>query len=695
MTKTLSYPNTPAVDQVDNYHGTSVPDPYRWLEEVDSQETLAWVQAQNRLTFGFLEKLPQRERLRGRLTELWDYPKASAPRKQGGRYFQFMNTGLQNQDVLYTFENLGDGPRLLLDPNTFSNDGTVALNGWSPSEDGNLIAYATSSSGSDWLSWRVRDVHTGEDLPDRIEWSKFSGASWLPDGSGFYYSRYDQPEESQAYTGVNLNQKVYFHLLGTAQEEDRLVYERPDQPEWGFDAEVTHDGRYLILHIWQGTDVRNRVFYRDLAAGGEFVELIDRLEADFTFIENDGPRFYFRTGLDAPRRRLIAMDIQAPQRKAWQTIIPESEATLEAVQMVNGEFIAVYLEDAHHSLRRFDRQGNPLGEIKIPLGSILSSTGFLSLTGRREHDELFFLFHSFVHPPSVFRFDFKTDELAAIWTPDIQFNFTPYETEQVFVASKDGARIPMFLVHKGAMPLDGDNPTLLFGYGGFNVPVLPVFSISRLAWLELGGVLAVACLRGGGEYGEEWHRAGMQHHKQNVFDDFIACAEWLVAQGITCTPRLAIQGRSNGGLLVGACLTQRPDLFGAALPAVGVMDMLRFHKFTIGWAWVSDYGSSDNPDDFQTLYAYSPLHNLHPGECYPPTLITTADHDDRVVPGHSFKFAAALQAAQGCENPVLIRIQTKAGHGFGKPTKLLIEEEADVWAFLMEALGIKDRTPAI
>ncbi len=694
MTK-LTYPHTPTIEQSDDYHGTRVSDPYRWLEEVDLAQTLDWIQAQNRLTFGYLEALPQRERLRRRLTELWDYPKATAPRKKGGRYFQFRNTGLQNQDVLYTFESFDQEPRLLLDPNTFSEDGTVALTTWSPSEDGNLLAYAASASGSDWITWRVRDVRTGEDLPDVIQWSKFSGAAWLPDNSGFFYARFDEPQEGEAYTGVNLNQKLFFHRIGTAQAEDRLVYERPDQPEWGFDALVSDEGRYLILLVSQGTDIRNRVFYQDLQAGTGFVELIGSLEADYLFVGNDGPLFYFRTGLEAPRGRLIAMDIRRPQRENWQTLIPESSDTLEAVKIVHAEFIAVYLQDAHHALRRYDRSGSFLGEIHLPLGSILAATAVLSLTGERKDDELFFLFHSFVHPPTVFRFDFRSEALEALWTPDMDFDFTPYRTEQVFVTSSDGTRVPMFLVHKADLSKDGQNPTLLYGYGGFNIPILPTFSISRLAWLELGGVLAVACLRGGGEYGEEWHQGGMLHNKQNVFDDFISCAEWLIAQGITSSPKLAIQGRSNGGLLVGACMTQRPDLFGAALPAVGVMDMLRFHRFTIGWGWVSDYGCADDPDGFRTLYAYSPLHNIRPGVCYPPTLITTADHDDRVVPGHSFKFAAALQAAQGCDNPLLIRIQSRAGHGFGKPTRLLIEEEADVWAFTLEALGIRDSQPVV
>jgi len=749
----LNYPSTPTVDQVNDYHGTPVADPYRWLEDVDSPETLAWVKAQNELTFSFLEGIPAREKIRRRLTELWDYPRFSAPLKKGGRYFQLRNTGLQNQDALYALEALDGEARLLLDPNTLSADGTVALNTWSVSKDGRWLAYAISASGSDWLTWRVRDVMSGEDLTDLIEWSKFSGAAWLPDGSGFFYSRYNPPLEGQAYEGVNYNQKLCFHRLGDSQTEDRLVYERPDQKEWGFDGNASEDGRYLVVHVWQGTDTRNRVFYRDLQHAGAivepqtsevsqtsevlpFVELIDTLEADYTFVGNDRPVFYFRTDLDAPRGRLIAIDTSQPQRENWKTLIPESRDVLEMVKMVSDQFVALYLHDAHHQLKQFDLGGAFLGEISLPApGSILALNGEYSLNGSREDDELFYAFQSFVHPPTVHRYDFgwspdiglpglPTDEddrsasldasLASedtnwsrnekllaqfrnrasevVEAANIAFDFGPYRTRQVFVTGKDGTRVPMFLVHKQDLVKDGHQPTLLYGYGGFNIPLVPSFMVSRLIWLELGGVLAVVNLRGGGEYGEEWHKAGSLHNKQNVFDDFIACAEYLIAEGITSSPKLAIEGRSNGGLLVGACITQRPELFGAALPAVGVMDMLRFHKFTIGWAWVSDYGSSEDPDGFNTLYAYSPLHNLKPGTRYPATLVTTADHDDRVVPGHSFKFAAALQAAQAGEAPVLIRIQTKAGHGFGKPTSILIEEQADIWAFLVKALKLENET---
>jgi prolyl oligopeptidase len=683
----FEYPAARASGQVDDYHGTPVADPYRWLEDTDSPETRAWIEAENRLTFDFLGRIPERGEIRRRLAELWDYPKCWAPVRRGDRYFQLRNTGLQNQDALYVMDSLEGEARLLLDPNELSADGTVALTGWAASEDGGRLAYATSAGGSDWLTWRVRDVSTGTDLPDAIEWSKFSVASWRGDGSGFYYSRYDAPPPGQDLLGANYNQKLFFHRLGEPQAQDRLVYERPDQPEWGFDGRVTRDGAHLVVSVWQGTDVRNRVFYQDLADGGPMVELIPDLEAAYGFVGNDGPVFYLRTDLDAPRGRLIAVDIAHPERANWRTLVPESEDTLETVTMVHDEFIALYLHDAHHQLKRFSLDGRFLGEIALPgLGSIPSNGEFLNLTGRREDAVMFYGFWSFLVPLSVYRYDFGRGESERVWAPALDFDTGPYVTRQVFVTSKDGTRVPMFLTHRRDLALDGQNRTLLTGYGGFNIALVPRFVVDRLAWLERGGVLAWANLRGGGEYGEEWHRAGMRANKQNVFDDFIACAEYLIAEKITSPSRLAIMGGSNGGLLVGAAITQRPDLFGAAVPAVGVMDMLRFHKFTIGWAWVSDYGSADDPEQFKTLLAYSPLHTIKPGTRYPATLITTGDHDDRVVPGHSFKFAATIQRAQAGDAPILIRIQTRAGHGFGKPTAMLIDEAADIWAFLLHVL---------
>ncbi len=690
----FTYPPAHTVDQTDDYHGTLVPDPYRWLEDPDAPETRAWVEAQNALTFDTLRRIPAREKIQARLTELWDYAKAWAPLKRGGRYFQLRNTGLQNQDVLFVMDSLDGEARVLLDPNTLSEDGTVALNVWEVSPDGKWLAYAVSASGSDWVTWRVREVATGQDLPEVLEWSKFSGAAWRADGRGFYYGRYDPPQAGEDFTGTNYFQKLYFHRVGEPQDNDVLVYERPDHKEWGFGGKVTDDGRYLVLHVWMGTDVRNLLFYIDLASPDfqtldvlDVVELIPTLNAEYEMIGNDGPVFYLRTNLNAPRNQLIALDTTRPDKPA--TIIPEGADTLEQVTLIHNEFIAVTLHDAHHRLLRYDLEGVELGEVPLPgLGSIPSVGNFFNLTGERMGDEMFYGFASFVHPPTIYRYDFRGGTSTVVFTPPLGFEGDAYVTRQVFVPSKDGVHIPMFLTHRKDLAFDGHVPTLLYGYGGFNIPQVPAFAVPRLVWLEMGGILAWANLRGGGEYGEDWHNGGRLNEKQNVFDDFIACGEYLIREGITTTPKLAIQGRSNGGLLVGACLTQRPDLFGAALPAVGVMDMLRFHKFTIGWAWVSDYGSSDDPEQFKTLYAYSPLHNIRPGT-YPATLITTADHDDRVVPAHSFKFAATLQTAQAGDAPTLIRIQTKGGHGMGLPTAFQIEEWADVWAFLVQALGME------
>jgi prolyl oligopeptidase len=685
----ITYPNSNRGNQIHIYHGTPIPDPYEWLEDCDSPDTKTWIEAQNALTFAYLEKIPARQKIQRRLTELWNYPRAQAPHKRGGRYFQLRNSGLQNQDVLFVLETLDGEAHTLLDPNTLSSDGTIALTSWSISPDGHWLAYATSSSGSDWLEWRVRDVDSGEDLPDILRWSKFSDAEWLPNSSGFYYARYAAPQAGQEYEGANYYQKLYLHRLDTPQDQDVLIYERPDQKEWGFSPQVSEDGRYLVLVVWQGTDVRNRLFYKDLVADSPVIELIDELEAAYEFVGTDGGIYYLRTDYEANRSRLVAVDVAKPAKENWRTLIPEADDVLEGVTMVNNQFVALYLHHAHHHIRLFELDGVPAGEIAFPdLGSLYRYND-LGIHGRRGDQELFYAFQSFTFPTTVYRYDFTDGMQKTLFAPRLDSDPHAYQTRQVFVTSKDGTQVPMFLVHRQDVKYDGQNPTLLYGYGGFNVPVLPAFSVTWLAWLELGGVLAVANLRGGGEYGEAWHQAGMVYNKQNVFDDFIACAEYLIHSGITTTPRLAIHGRSNGGLLVGACMTQRPDLFGAALPAVGVMDMLRFNKFTIGWAWVSDYGSADDPEQFQTLLGYSPLHNIRPGTEYPATLVTTADHDDRVVPGHSFKFAASLQAAQAGPAPVLIRIQTKAGHGFGKPTAILIEEFADQWAFLVKALGIE------
>jgi prolyl oligopeptidase len=681
MTSSVSYPTTAKSNQVDTYHGVAVADPYRWLENPDSPETQAWVKAQNQVTFGVLNQIPARDRIKARLTQLWNYEKYGVPFKQGDRYFYYKNDGLQNQSVLYTLKTLTDEPRVLLDPNTLSGDGTVALSGLSITDDGQRMAYGLSTSGSDWQEWRVRDIATGQDLPDVIRWVKFSGASWTLDGQGFFYSRYDEPKAK--LEEVNYFQKLYYHRLGTSQAEDVLIYERPDHKEWGFSGGVTEDGHYLVISVWMGSSPKNLVFYKDLRdSKAQVVELISEFQSEYSFVDNDGSKFWFRTDLEAPRGKLIAIDLARPGQV--ETVIPQASETLESVGLLNQKFVVSYLKDAYDQVKLFDLAGNFLRDVQLPgIGSV---SGF---GGKREDRETFYSFTSFTTPGTIYRYDFTTDTSSLYRSPQVAFTPSEYQTEQVFYTSKDGTQVPMFLVHRKGLKLDGNNPTYLYGYGGFGVSLTPSFSISNLVWMEMGGVYAVPNLRGGGEYGEDWHQAGTKLNKQNVFDDFIAAAQWLIDQGYTQPTKLAIGGGSNGGLLVGACMTQRPDLFGAALPAVGVMDMLRFHKFTIGWAWVADYGSSDNAEEFKALYAYSPLHNLKPKTSYPATLITTADHDDRVVPAHSFKFAAALQAAHQGPNPVLIRIETKAGHGAGKPTAKIIEEASDRWGFLVQVLGMQ------
>lgn len=680
----LTYPTTHQADQVDDYHGTKVADPYRWLEDPDSDETKAWVEAQNKVTFGYLEDIPQRESLKQRITKLWNYEKYGIPYKEGNRYFYFKNDGLQNQSVLYTLTSLDGEPRLLIDPNTLSEDGTIALSGIAISDDGNRMAYGLSTSGSDWQEWKVRDVETGDDLSDHLKWVKFSGASWTTDNQGFFYSRYDEPNDATKLEDANYYHKLYYHKLGTDQSDDLLIYHRPDQKEWMFNGSVTEDGHYLIIYVSQGTDPKNLVFYKDLqTADSPIVELISEFEANFSLIDNDGSIFWVQTDLDAPRGRVIAIDIHNPARQNWQEIIPQAPETLEDVGVLNNQFVADYLKDARSSIKIFDLNGAFVREVELP--GIGSAGGF---GGKRYDTETFYVFTSFTTPATIYRYDMVTGERSLFRQPTVDFDPTQYETRQVFYPSKDGTQVPMFITHKKGLVLDGNNPTYLYGYGGFNVSLTPSFSISNLVWMEMGGVYGIPNLRGGGEYGEDWHQAGTKLNKQNVFDDFIAAAEWLIENHYTRPQKLAIGGGSNGGLLVGACMTQRPDLFCAALPSVGVMDMLRFHKFTIGWAWCSDFGSPENPEEFKALYAYSPLHNLKPGTAYPATLITTADHDDRVVPAHSFKFAAALQAAHAGDNPVLIRIETKAGHGAGKPTAKIIEEIADKWAFLQRVMDV-------
>jgi prolyl oligopeptidase len=681
----VKYPETKKVEQIDDYHGTKVPDPYRWLEDDVrvSKEVADWVEAQNKVTNAYLEAIPERNYIKKRITDLFNFEKYSAPSKEGGKYFFSKNDGLQNQNVLYVQDSLDSEPRVLLDPNKLSKDGTVALAGFSVSHDAKLAAYGLAEAGSDWVTWKFLDIATGKTLDDELKWTKFSGASWSKDGKGVYYSRFPEPAKGAAFQSLNENQKLYFHVLGTPQADDKLVYERPENPRWTITGGVTDDGRYLVVSVGDGTTSRKvRVAYRDLGEPhGKIEELIDNHKNKWFFVDNVGSKFYFQTDLNAPKYQIVAIDLANP--KEPKTIIPEAEDVIQSVGLVGDRLIVSYLKDAKTVVKIHELTGKFVRD--LPLPGIGSAGGF---GGKRLDTETFYTFTSFTTPPSIYRYDMATGESQLYRSSKVKFDPADYVVEQVFYPSKDGTKVPMFLSHKKGLKKDGSNPVLLYGYGGFNISVTPSFSVSRLQWMEMGGVLAVANLRGGGEYGDKWHRAGTKLQKQNVFDDFIAAAEYLVKEKYTQPRKIGIQGGSNGGLLVGACLTQRPDLFGACLPAVGVMDMLRFQEFTAGRFWVDDYGSSKDPEEFKALYAYSPYHNLKPGVKYPPTLVTTADTDDRVVPGHSFKFTAMIQYCQAGEAPVLARIETKAGHGAGKPTAKVIEETADQWAFLVKNLGV-------
>jgi len=680
----LKYPETRKVDQVDTYFGVKVADPYRWLEDDNSDETKAWVEAQNKVTFDYLNTIPEREGIRKRLTELWNYEKYGAPFKRGGKYFYYKNDGLQNQSVLYIADSITDPGRVFLDPNKLTADGTAALSGTSFTQDGKLMAYGVAYSGSDRTEWRVRDVATGEDLKDYLKPNRQSGISWLKDNSGFFYSRFPDAEKGKELKSQNFFQKLYFHKLGTSQDEDYVVYERPDNKEYFIGAGVTEDGNWLLINVGKGTGPQNMVYYKSLASkDSPILPLVDKLENDFSFIGNDGSTFYFRTDKDAPRARVVARDVMKADA-GWTEIVPQAAETLQGAEFINNQFVLNYLKDAYTQIKIVDIKGKFVRDVKLP--GIGSAGGF---GGERFDTETFYTYSSYNAPPTIYRYDMKTGKSVIYRQAKVLFNPADYVVKQVKYKSKDGTVVPMFIVHKKGIKLDGNNPTLLYGYGGFNISQTPGFSVSRVVWMEMGGVYAVANIRGGAEYGEPWHEAGTKLKKQNVFDDFIAAGEWLVANKYTSNKKLAIQGGSNGGLLVGAVLNQRPDLFGAALPAVGVMDMLRFTKFTIGWAWTSDYGSPDKEDEFKALYAYSPYHNIKPGTKYPAVMVTTADHDDRVFPAHSFKYAAALQAAQAGDAPTLIRIETKAGHGAGKPTAKVIEEAADIYGFLVKNLGMK------
>ena len=675
----IDYPDAARSDHTDDYFGTAVADPYRWMEGLDGEAVAAWVDAQNDVAIPFLESLPGHAEIQARLTELWNYERFGVPFKEAGLYFFSRNDGLQDQDVIYVAESLDAEPRILIDPNGFSDDATVALAGLSISPDGRFAAYATSDGGTDWNTWHVRDIGSGEDLGDAVAYTKFTGASWLPNGSGFFYSRYPIGPDGQGDGQAQV--EIYFHEIGADQSEDDRVYSVEDSDSRNPYGTVTEDGRFLVINLFEGYN-ENAIYYRDLGApSGSVVRLLDEWDALYTFVGNDGPVFFFHTNKDAPRNRVVAIDIRNPGE--WTEVIPEAPETLESASYVGGVFVGQYLRDANSLVRVFSADGEVVRDVDLP--GIGTAGGF---GGSADDPETFYSFQSYTVPPTLYRYDVATGGSEVYRETQVDVDPSAYETEQVFFTSRDGTRVPMFLTYKAGLEKNGQNPTLLYGYGGFNISGTPSFRVDRLVWLEMGGIFAHANIRGGGEYGEEWHQAGTKTQKQNVFDDFIAAAEYLISEGYTSSPRLAIQGGSNGGLLVGAVMTQRPELFGAALPAVGVLDMLRYHTASLNARqWSSDYGLSENEEEFEALYAYSPYHNTEDGACYPPTLVTTAERDDRVVPWNSFKFAAALQHAQGCENPILMRVETRAGHGAGKPTWMRIEEVADAWAFLKWALG--------
>ena len=670
---------------VDDFHGTLVSDPYRWLEDADSYGTTSWVKRQNKLTNRYLADAGDTDDFKNRLTELYDYPRYSAPSKKADRYFFYKNTGLQKQSVLYYQDSLNGKAKTLINPNALSEDGTIALSRTAVSKDGKLIAYGLSKSGSDWQTVHIRNVDSGKDFADRLDHCRHTRVSWLPDSTGFYYTRYPDPSTVAPEDKVNFN-RICYHKLGTKQSTDKLIYHRPDAKELSFSPYITEDGQYLIMSIGKGTAPENRVYYRPLNSAKDFIKLIDTPDASYYFITNKGTTFYFQSNLNAPRNRIIAIDINTPARKNWKTVLAESKDPIASIDFIADRFVVSYLHNVHSVVKVYDIKGKYLSEIPLPtLGTVHS------ITGKEDDSEMFFSFSSYLYPTTTYRHDFLANKTKVFRRPQIDFDPKPYKTKQVFYRSKDGTRIPMFITHKKGIKLNGKNPTILYGYGGFNVSLEPRFSPTTAAWLEQGGIFAVANLRGGEEYGEEWHKAGMLHNKQNVFDDFHAAAKYLIRKGYTSPNKLAIQGGSNGGLLVAATMLQKPKLYGAVICEVPVIDMLRYHKMGVGRFWVPEYGNAErNAEDFKTLYAYSPLHNIKPDTDYPPIMVRTADTDDRVVPAHSKKFAAAMQQHSPGNNPILLRVITKAGHGAGKPIQKMIEEETEVFAFLRKTLNMKD-----
>ncbi|TXK51972.1 S9 family peptidase [Pontibacter qinzhouensis] len=679
--QTLKYPETKKVDHTDDYFGTTVADPYRW-QETHEEELDQWIAAQNKVTQSYLGSIEFRNKIKDRLTQIWNYPKFGAPFKKGGKYYFYKNDGLQNQSVLYVQNSLEGEPQVFLDPNKFSTDGTVALTALAFSKDAKYVAYGTASGGSDWNTYSVMEVATGKKLDDQVEWVKFSGPSWYKDG--FFYSRYDAPTEGNKLANKNEYHKVYYHKVGTSQSQDQLVYEDKQHALRNFYGGTTEDERFLVLSASEGASGANALYYRDLTDPKSTIKpIIDNFESEYDVVDNLGDKLLVRTNKNAPRYRLVLIDPKKPQESNWKVVVPETDNVMNGVSFVGGRLIASYMKDAASEVVVFDTNGKRLNHVELP--AIGTVAGF---NGERNDKEVFFTFTSFTYPTTIYRYDIASNKASLFRKSDVDINTDGYETKQIFYTSKDGTKVPMFIVHKKGLKLDGNKPTYLYAYGGFNISLTPSFSISNMLWLENGGVYALPNLRGGGEYGEAWHKAGMTPNKQNVFDDFIGAAEYLIKEGYTSSEKLAVAGGSNGGLLVGAFMTQRPELAKVALPAVGVMDMLRFHKFTIGWAWVPEYGSSDSEAQFKNLYTFSPLHNIKEGVKYPATLVKTADHDDRVVPAHSFKFISELQAKGAPGNPYLIRVDVRAGHGAGKPTALVIQEAADTWSFVYQNMGV-------
>jgi len=683
----LQYPETRRVDQVDTFHGVKVADPYRWLEDDvrTSAEVAEWVDSQNKVTRTFLGGIKQRAEIHKRLTKLWNYERYSVPQQNAGRYIYSKNDGLQNQSVLSIADSYNSPGRVLLDPNTWSEDGTIALGSTVVSDEGKYLAYSRKESGSDWSTIYVLDIDSGEPLAEKLLWTRWGNIVWNADSTGFFYTRYLEPEEGQQFQSLTINPMCYFHRLGESQDQDQLVYRLPDHPTWYFEIQRSDDNQYLIMSVGQSTDPQNRVLLRPVSApiDGEWTPLIEDFENEFVFIGNEGTKLLFLTDLDAPTKRVVAMEVEKPGREHLTEIIPASEATLEGVTWLDGKLIASYLKDVVSQVKVFSTEGLPLRELQLP--GVGSAHGF---GGRQSDTETFYAFTSYATPTSIYRYDLKTGQSTKIRAPQVEFDPDQYVVRQAFFESKDGTRVPIIISHRRDLKRDGQRPTLLYGYGGFNISLTPSFSVVYATWMEMGGVVAVPNLRGGGEYGEAWHEAGKKLKKQNVFEDFIAAAEWLIAEKYTSSEKLAIMGGSNGGLLVGAVMTQRPELFGACLPAVGVMDMLRYDQFTAGHFWRDEYGTTGDPEEFKALLAYSPCHNLRPGTQYPATMVTTADTDDRVVPMHSFKFGAALQHAQAGSAPVLLRIEKSAGHGAGTPITKRIDIAADRWAFLWQSLGM-------